>query len=277
MPNDRSKPETESAVRALSLREINWQHCHRLKLCMFSPDEEDRRWAVQGLSMLRDAPIRGLDCWPEKKCTDLEFAAAEAILREWFEYALRYPGASEYEVIRALFPRDDEQPFSDTKARPSAAANPSRLQPLAKKLDELSDKVKEKLLDWDVCPESNELEGSEGQDCPLAPLDKERFHEYTYAKLAEAWTILTEKLAAARTDHELVAAEQAIQAILSTLKWEAIAAALELRDPYAEPLTGEQVQELAGSLTPPASPKNTEPTPTRDWADKYRRMRAAGF
>jgi hypothetical protein len=250
-----------------------------LKSRLNSGLDVERRLAVHEFCLLGIAPIAPLKCWPKQECSNLQLAAAEALLREWLDYVEEYPEASEKEIINTLFPRDGEYLAGTIKPRLRRLANsdspPNGM--LAKKLAAWSERVKEVLLNWDVRAEPDELADSEGQDCPLAPLDKEKFLELTRAKLSESWHYVTELLGDARTDYELVAAEKAIQQFLSTLKWEAIAVALELRDPYGEPITSREVRELAGSIAPPCEPTTTEAKPTRDWVSKYRRMRAAGL
>ncbi len=276
MPEEKPQTEIRQPNRNPSLREISSDTRRELERRLHSGNEEDRRYAIWWLSSLHDAPIPGIPCWPEKKCTDLQFAATEAILGEWFEYTQDHADASEETIIRDLFPRDDD-PIVRPRVRRLAKPKPQLTGPLVKTLDAWSEKVKQVLLNWDVCPEPSELAGSDGQDCPLPPMDMEIFRQSTWAMLAETWQRVAEILAKARTDYELVAAEQSLHAVLATLRWEAIAVALELRDPEGERWTSQEVREIASSIERSSQPAAPEAKPTGDWVGKYRRMRAAGI
>jgi hypothetical protein len=282
---DLALPLGDVFPRTTRLKDLPKQLVRDLRRSLHSANEEKRRWAVQGFVKLGISPIAAIKCWPEKKCTVLQLATAETLIREWLECVEEDPEAFEGEIISALFPIEmdddlDDEPklrvrrLAKNKSNPPKSNSPNLI---AQKVEAWSDTIKEKLLDWDLIPEANELSGSDGDDCPLAPLEREKFLESMRAKIDESWQQITQILAEARTDYELVAAEQAIHPILSTLRWEAIAVALELRDPYLESLSADEIRDLAESIAPTSQPTKFEPKPTGNWAGKYRRMRSSGL
>jgi hypothetical protein len=244
-----------------------------------SLDDNRRREAIQAFADSGTTPIAGIQCWPEQQCTNLQLAAAEAILREWLEFLSSNPDAPEESIIAELFPLEEMEPERDVvkprvrRLAPTKESPPSRI---VKKLDQLSETIKDKMLDWEVVPQENVHAESEGEDVLLAPLDRRQFAEHMRAKVDETMGFVTDSLAAARTDYDLLLAERTIHPLLSTLRWEAVATALELRQPDGGPVSVDEVREIAESLGPAENaPPNAKPT--GDWVSKYRRMRAAGI
>lgn len=244
-----------------------------------SLSEDRRREAIQAFANCDGSPITGIQCWPTQQCSGLQLAAAEAILREWLEYIKDNPEAPEELIIAELFPLEEiatERDVIKPRVRRLAPPKPQPPSRVVKTLDEWSENVKQKMLNWDVVPLPNEHEESEGEDIVLAPLDRGQFAERMRVKVEETMAYVTDNLAAAKTDYDLLLAERVIHPLLSTLRWEAIATALELRQPDGGPVSIDELREAAESLEPSASPP-PDAKPTGGWVSKYRRMRAAGI
>src|SRR5262249_4372372 len=79
-----------------------------LIIMLKSPAEEDRRRAVQSFVNLRDSPIQHIECWPEMRCTRLQFFVAEMMILEWLKHLRLDPTATEADIIDGLFPPEEE-------------------------------------------------------------------------------------------------------------------------------------------------------------------------
>jgi hypothetical protein len=240
---------------------------------------ERRRSAVQTFADSGVSPIAGIRCWPMQECSALQLAAAEAVLREWLDYVEQNPSAPEEVIVAELFPLEEQnEEWNCVKPRVRRLAQPKEQRPskVVAKLNQWSETVKQKMLDLDLLQQPNEHAESDGEDVQLAPLDREQFAERIRAKVEETMGFVTDSLAAAKTDYDLLLAERSIHPLLSTLRWEAIAAALELRQPDGGPISIDELREAAESIEP-ADSVAPPAKPTGGWVSKYRRMRAAGI
>lgn len=239
-----------------------------------SPEEADRRRAVQSFVNLKDSPIQHIECWPEMKCTRLQFFVAEMMILEWLKHLRGNPGATEDEIVDGLFPPEEDlappvEPRIRKLAKPypevSASAPPApRPQPskLSVALDRLNGVVKETILDFSIGPETNEFATPPEDDVHLNALDRKAFEERLRAPIADAIEVASEILAKRGTDRELAAASDELGKVTDALRWAALEIAMDLR-------TQPNSQPEAQLPQPPHEP--------RSWAKKFRLMRAAGL
>ncbi|MFL5342962.1 MAG: hypothetical protein ACJ8F7_22740, partial [Gemmataceae bacterium] len=98
----------ENPFESRAWEDLSPEFRRRLVVELASPYEQRRRHSVQVLSSLPNSPIGRLDCWPVKTCTDLQLAAAEAVLRDWAEYVDGPCALTEDQLIHLMFPEEYE-------------------------------------------------------------------------------------------------------------------------------------------------------------------------
>jgi hypothetical protein len=265
------KTDVESipASNRMSLSELPPEELKRMVIDLESPVEADRRRAVQAFADLGTSPIPWIECWPDRKCTGLQLAAAEALIHEWVEAHESDPEASNAELIHELFPigpklRAKPRCRKSAEPVPNAPPAPPSVTPskLSVALDRLNDVVKESILDFSIGPEPNEFATPEEEDVRLNPLDRNAFENRLRTPIADALEVASEILAKPATDRDLAASSEELGKVTDALRWTALEIAMDLR-----------TQQHAGNEIERSLPAKE----SRSWAKKFRLMRAAGF
>jgi len=144
-------------------------------------------------------------------------------------------------------------------------------------LDRWGDEVKNFIIDVGADIPAQELIAEE-EDQILKPLDRQRFKAMMTKRFEDSLDFIAENMADGRTDYDLLCNHKKIEPYLTNMSWEAIATALELRQPEPERVTADSARARAESLPARCMPNKPSPRrPTESWAKKYRRMVAQGM
>jgi hypothetical protein len=275
----RNEPDIEQTYR---LRDLDAGERRELFANLDSTEDAVCRNAVQLLVNLGDAPVGRIDCWPVKRCTELQLTATLCVLREWVYFLREDTHFSEAVLVNLMFPRvePEQEPWrprvrmiAEWNAPAPAPPPPHPRAPepslIGKALDQLNETVKNAILDRNYVDEENEF-GDAEEDVILAPLDRQRFAEGMQAKFSEVLEHVADTVAAAKTDFELAKSEDQVGCFLHEMRWDALCLALDLRDPQSD-----LAASSSGATTKQPIPLG--PHSAETWAKKYRRMRALGM
>ena len=266
------KPREDDPFKNSCWREMSSEFRDRTIAGLASALQENRQFSVHVLSSMADSPIPRIDCWPVRTCSLLQFAAAEAILREWIEYLDTASNLSENQLIHLMFPVEYErerdrprvrtfrmQPPDPPRPPPPAPPAPSAWDHV---LDRWNDAVRDAIIDRPGDGEENEFSVPE-EDQPLAVLDRERFTANLHEKFNEVAGHIADTVSTPRTDFELAKTENEVGRFLPEFRWDAPALALDLRVPDGVP---------NAPALPTHNPPGMHPHRADAWARKYRRM-----
>jgi hypothetical protein len=150
------------------------------------------------------------------------------------------------------------------------------MQMVTRKLDEWGEGFKNVIIDLGATTPDDEAELQHTED--LQSFDRRRFIHSMTGRFEESLGYIADTLGEARTHDELLCSQQKIEPFLTNITWEAIATALEMRQPETEPVSADNVRSRAETLPTRWIPcKPSSPRPTDSWARKYRRMVAQGM
>jgi hypothetical protein len=244
----------------------------RVAAALTSSISECRRYAIHILSSLSDSPIGSLDCWPQLNCSRLQFAAAEAILREWLEYVDSPAKLTENQLIHLMYPveyEEVERPRVRKLATwpPEPHAEPEATNRVVRTLQRWNDAVKDTILDGTIADEENEFSSPE-EDEPLTALDREKYISSLQQQFGDIASHIADTVSTPGTDFELAKTEEEVGRFLQEFRWDALALAIDMRVGGAPPIAEASKQRCSPSPRPPRQ--------SDDWAKKYRRMRALG-
>lgn len=271
-PEEEHLPPAPKYSRRIIAAELQSEETRKCLNALQSQNESDYLQALQILMHRLQWPVGQCEFYPIENCTRLQFVAAEVLFREWLEIVLADPNASEHEIIEQMFPAIQPQrryrKLAEIKRDVAAFENA-----LEKRLDRLSDAVKDTILD--MMPDHPEPRSD--KDVLLAPLPRETLIAQVRPKFEEALEHVADALGSPKTEEDLIRAEAEIHPFLSNLRWAAIATALDLRLPQGS-VTAQDVESRARTLpTRTWSTEKPEQKPDESWVKKFRRMRAAGL